>query len=91
MGHVSWAKGRAASLGLEFGVDIDALFQENAFQEGVFVAKHKALVGGSAVCGLKVVKVRLMDTDSLFQLLDVLCAAFTESGLCLAVSLLTLL
>lgn len=41
--------------------------------------------------GLEAVKVRLVDSDGLLQLLDVLGAALAESSLGLTVSLLALL
>jgi hypothetical protein len=43
-----------------------------------------------AVGRLQVVEILLMDTDRLFQLLDVLCTPFAESRLSLAVALLPL-
>lgn len=87
--HVCWAKARAASLGLKFGLDIDSFFEENTLQQRVLVAQHQTLVSGTSVSRLQVGKIRLMDSNRLFQLLDVLCATLSESSLCLTVPLLS--
>lgn len=90
LGGMRRAKGWATGLGLQFGLDVDALLKKDPLQERVFVAEHQALVSSRAVGGLQVVKVGLMDADSLFQLLDVLSASLAESSLSLSVSLLAL-
>ncbi len=91
LGHVCRSESWAASLCLQFGVDIDALFEQDAFKQGVLVAEHETLISSVAVSCLEIVQIGLMNTDGLFQLLDVLGAAFTERSLSLPVSLLTLL
>lgn len=80
-----------ARLGAKFGLDIDALFKENTLEEGVLVPQHQTFVGGGAVGRLEVVEVGLMDANGLLELLDVLSAALSESGLGLSVSLFALL
>ena len=91
LGHVGWSEGRAASLGLEFSVYVDALLKKDSLEERILVAEHQTLIGSCAVGRLKVVEVGFMDADGLFQLLDVLCASLTESSLGLSVSLLAFL
>lgn len=89
--HVSRAKGRTTRLGAEFSLDIDPFLKENTFQERVLVAQHQTLICSMTVGGLQVVEILLMDTDGLFQLLDVLGSPLTEGRLSLAVALFPLL
>jgi hypothetical protein len=67
------------------------LFQEDAFQQGVLIAQHQALVSRVAMSSLEIGQVLLVGADGFFQLLDVLGPPLTESGLGLAVSLLPFL
>lgn len=67
------------------------LLEENTLKERVLVSKHQALVGGGAVSRLKIMEVRFMDSDGLFELLYVFGAAFSKGGLSLSVPLLSLL
>jgi hypothetical protein len=80
-----------ACLGPQLSLYIDAFLEQDAFQEGVLVTEHQTFISGMAMSCLQVVKIRLMNADGLLQLLDVLCPAFTESCLSLAVTLLPLL
>mgnify|MGYP005989002645 FL=1 len=91
LGHVGWSEGRAASLGLELSVYVDALLEQDSLEERVLVAEHQTLISGCAVSSLEVVEVGFMAEDGLFQLLDVLRASLTESSLGLSVSLLAFL
>lgn len=77
--------------GLEFRLYIDALLEENALQQGVLVSQHEALVCCCAMGRIEIVQGLFLDTNCLFQLLDVLCAPFSECGLRLSVPLLPLL
>jgi len=88
--HVGWAKGWTACFGAELCLHIDALLEEDSLQKRVLVTQHQALVRGMAVGRLQVVEILLVNTDRLFQLLDVLGAALPESGLSLAVALFPL-
>lgn len=67
------------------------LFKQDPLQQGVLVSEHEALICRASVGGLEAVEVRLMDSDGLLELLDVLSAALTESRLGLSVPLLALL
>lgn len=91
LGHVSGTKCWAARLCLQFGVDVNALFEQDTLEKRVFVPQHEAFIGSIAVSRLQIVQVGLMDTDGFLELLDVLGTALTESSLGLSVSLLALL
>lgn len=77
--------------GIERGDGARTLLEQDALEQRVFVPQHQTLVGGGAVGGLEIVEVRLVDTDSLLELLDVLGATLAERGLSLAVPLLAFL
>lgn len=64
--------------------------EQDPLEQRVLVSEHQALVGGIAVTILQVLQRLLMMLDGALQLLDVLCAALTESGLGLAIALLAL-
>ena len=66
-------------------------FEQDAFEQRVLVAQHQALVGSAPMGRLKVVQVGLVDSDGLFELLDILCAPLSERRLRLPIPLLTLL
>jgi len=70
---------------------IDSFFEQDAFEQRVLVAQHQALVGSAPMGRLKVVQVGLVDSDGLFELLDILCAPLSERRLRLPIPLLTLL
>lgn len=65
LGHMSRTKIRAAGLGLQLGLDVDALLEKNPFQERVLVPQHQTLVGSAAVRSLQVGEVGLMNADGL--------------------------
>lgn len=89
--HVRWSQVWAASLGLKLGLDINSFLEKDALQQRILVAQHQAFIGSASVSCLEIGEIRLMDSNRLFQLLDVLCAALPKGGLRLAVPLLPLL
>ena len=76
---------------LELGLHVDALFEEDALQEGVLVAEHQTLVRGGAVALLQALQRVALLLDGGLELLDVLGAPLAEGGLRLPVALLALL
>jgi hypothetical protein len=54
-----------ARLGPQFGLHINLLLQQDAFQEGVLVTEHETLISCVTMSRLQVVKVGLMHADSL--------------------------
>jgi hypothetical protein len=52
--HMSRPKIWAAGFRTKFGLHIDAFFQEDAFQQRVFVTQHEAFIGGMAMSSLEV-------------------------------------
>lgn len=77
--------------GLKFGLHVDALLEQNALKQRVFVPQHEALISCGAMSSIEIGQGLLLDTDCLLQLLDVLCPPFSESSLRLSVPLLPLL
>lgn len=65
--------------------------EQDTLEQRVLVAQHQALVSSATMGCLEVVEIGLVDPDGLFELLDVLCAPFSERGLRLPVPLLALL
>jgi hypothetical protein len=59
------AKVGTACFGPQFGLHINLLLQQNAFQEGVLVTEHETFISRVAMGRLQVVKVCLMHADSL--------------------------
>jgi len=66
------------------------LLKQDALKQRVLVAQHQALISGMPVGSLEVCQILLMSANSLFELLDILGAAFPESSLGLTVPLLSL-
>jgi hypothetical protein len=64
--------------------------EKNSLKQRILVPEHQAFVGGVAVSGLEVVQVGFVYPNGFLELLDVLCAALTERGLSLPVSLFAL-
>lgn len=78
-------------LGLELSLHINALLEEDTFQQGVLVSQHETFVCRRAMSGIEVGERLLLHTYRLLELLDVFGAPLTERRLSLPVSLLPLL
>lgn len=52
LGHMRGAEIGTPGLSLKLGLDINALFQENALEERVLISQHQALFCSTAVGGL---------------------------------------
>lgn len=76
---------------MKLSLHINAFLKQDTLKKRVLVAQHQALICGATMCGLEVVQIRLVDSDSLFELFDILGSPFSEGGLRLAVSLLAFL
>jgi hypothetical protein len=63
---MSWTKIWTASLGSQFGLDINTFLKENTFQQRILVPQHQTLVGCRPVSGLETVEIRFMGANSLF-------------------------
>lgn len=78
-------------LGLKLSLYVNALFEEYALEQRVLISQHQTLVRGGTMSSIQISQRLLLDTDSLFKLLDVLGSPLSKRCLSLAVSLLPLL
>lgn len=78
-------------LGPQFGLHIDALFQQDSLEQGVLIAEHQTFIGRMSMALLQALQRVFMLLDGGFQLLDVLGPPLAKSSLGLAVALLPLL
>jgi hypothetical protein len=58
--------------------NINTLLHEDPFKEGVFVAEHKDLIGGTSGRVLQLGELFFVVLNGEFKMLDVFCSAFSK-------------